>query len=38
LLAPVPFKASSVTLLRSRISSAGSVYEPLRSVFLDAPA
>lgn len=38
LLAPVPFMASSVTLLRSTISSAGSVYEPLRSVFLDSPA
>jgi 2'-5' RNA ligase len=38
LLAPVPFRASSMTLLRSRISSAGSVCEPLSSVFLDSPA
>jgi 2'-5' RNA ligase len=38
LLAPVPFTASSVTLFRSTPGPGGSVYEPLRSVFLDAPS
>jgi 2'-5' RNA ligase len=32
---PLSFTASTVTLLRSTPSPAGSVYEPLRSVFLD---
>jgi 2'-5' RNA ligase len=38
LLAPVPFTASTVTLFSSRTLPSGSVYEPLRSVFLDVPS
>ena len=38
LLAPVAFTASSFTLFRSVSAPGGSVYEPLRSVFLDAPS
>lgn len=38
LLAPLTFTASSVTLYSSTPQPGGSLYEPLRSVFLDVPS